>query len=154
MGVRQQQSQCSCNQIAPFPLMTDHKTVPQPTNELFELTMLHCIFERVSSRILSLYSIILTSSQKYSQSHETATSSQLEALKYSGDDESAVRPAEASTSPDATENDPFKDVPVLLRSPAELYLFDTASDMFVLQEKDVQVDLAANAQYDSESYSR
>lgn len=108
------------------------KTVPQPTNELFELTMLHCIFER-----------------KYSQSHETATSSQLEALKYSGDDESAVRPAEASTSPDATENDPFKDVPVLLRSPAELYLFDTASDMFVLQEKDVQVDLAANAQYDT-----
>jgi hypothetical protein len=46
--------------------------------------------------------------------------------------------------------DPFKDVPVLSRTSAELYLFDTETDMFVIQEKDVQVDIAENGTFESE----
>jgi len=47
--------------------------------------------------------------------------------------------------------DPFKDVSVLSRTGAELYLFDTDADVFVIQEKEVHVDLASNGEYDSES---
>ena len=46
--------------------------------------------------------------------------------------------------------DPFKDVPVLSRTKAELYLFDTETDVFVIQEKEVDVDMASNGDYDSE----
>ena len=46
-------------------------------------------------------------------------------------------------------SDPFKDVPVLSQTHAELYLFDTDADVFVIQEKDVDVDIALNAEYDS-----
>lgn len=44
--------------------------------------------------------------------------------------------------------DPFKDIPILNRTAAELYLFDTDTDVFVLQEKTVSVDLASNGEYD------
>lgn len=46
--------------------------------------------------------------------------------------------------------DSFKDVPVLSRTQAELYLFDTETDVFVIQEKEVYVDMASNGDYDSE----
>lgn len=48
------------------------------------------------------------------------------------------------------KEDPFKDVPVLSRTKGELYLFDTETDVFVIQEKDVDVDMASNGEYDSE----
>lgn len=47
-------------------------------------------------------------------------------------------------------SDPFKDVPILSRTTAELYLFDTETDVFVIQEKEVNVDMASNDEYDSE----
>jgi hypothetical protein len=37
---------------------------------------------------------------------------------------------------------------------AELYLFDTDTDVFVLQEKSVSVDLASNGEYDGQSNSK
>jgi hypothetical protein len=40
---------------------------------------------------------------------------------------------------------------VLSRVTAELYLFDTQTDMFVIQEKDVQVDIASNGDFESAS---
>jgi hypothetical protein len=46
--------------------------------------------------------------------------------------------------------DPFKDVPVLSRTMAELYLFDTETDVFVIQEKEVSVDMASNGDFESE----
>jgi hypothetical protein len=45
--------------------------------------------------------------------------------------------------------DPFKDVPVLSRSTAELYLFDTETDVFVIQEKEVDIDMASNGDFES-----
>jgi hypothetical protein len=51
---------------------------------------------------------------------------------------------------DAAE-DPFKDVAVLSRTTAELYLFDTETDVFVIQEKEVDVDMASNGDFESTS---
>lgn len=48
-------------------------------------------------------------------------------------------------------SDPFKDIPVLSRTSAELYLFDTDTDVFVIQEKDVDVDMVSNGDYDGKS---
>lgn len=58
---------------------------------------------------------------------------------------------EAEAAPEPATRDPFQDVPVLSRTKAELYLFDTETDVFVIQEKDVDVDMASNGEYDSES---
>lgn len=41
-------------------------------------------------------------------------------------------------------------MPILHRAKGELYLFDTETDVFVIQEKDVDVDMASNAPYDCE----
>jgi hypothetical protein len=61
-----------------------------------------------------------------------------------------VKDGEAANDADAVE-DPFKDVPILSKTPAELYLFDTESDMFTIQEKEVQVEVASNGDFESES---
>lgn len=62
-----------------------------------------------------------------------------------------------STVPEATPEtetaDPFDYVPVLSRTTAELYLFDTETDVFVIQEKEVDVDMASNGDYESMSFS-
>ena len=50
--------------------------------------------------------------------------------------------------------DPFADVPILHRATAELYLFDTEADIFVIQEKDVAAEMASNGDYDSEPACR
>jgi hypothetical protein len=62
-------------------------------------------------------------------------------------DMAALNVTHGTTDP---PTDPFADIPVLSRAPAELYVFDTETDMFVLQEKAVQVDIADNGEYDSE----
>lgn len=75
------------------------------------------------------------------------------ALKYSEPeetDEAPSTPGKAVAAKEATE-DPFKDVPILHRAKGELYLFETESDVFVIQEKDVDVDMAANAPFDCAS---
>lgn len=51
---------------------------------------------------------------------------------------------------EAEIDDPFEGIPILHRAPAELYLFDLDADVFVIQEKDVSVDMASNGDYDSE----
>lgn len=51
--------------------------------------------------------------------------------------------------PATVTEDPFKDVPVLSRTAAELYLFDTETDVFVIQEKAVDVDMASNGDFES-----
>lgn len=61
-----------------------------------------------------------------------------------------MKDGEAANDADAVE-DPFKDVPILSKTPAELYLFDTESDMFTIQEKEVQVEVASNGDFESES---
>jgi len=113
--------------------------------------------------------------QKYNRSHEDASNADLKALTYSEkakynsrkqDDEpvedklaalsvgsaaktpqDAEAKAEADTAPEA--EDPFQDVPVLSRTTAELYLFDTETDVFVIQEKEVDVDMASNGDFES-----
>ena len=61
--------------------------------------------------------------------------------------------APAAVPPPAEEEeDPFKDVPVLHGAKAELYLFDTEADLFVIQEKDVDADMGSNGDFDSELY--
>ncbi|WVR07534.1 hypothetical protein IAU60_004576 [Kwoniella sp. DSM 27419] len=93
------------------------------------------------------------SSKKFSRSHEEATDAELEALKY---DDSTPQKAEASDKEQladqlanmSVQEDPFVDVPVLHRAKAELYLFDTDSDVFVIQEKEVAADLASNGDFE------
>jgi hypothetical protein len=68
------------------------------------------------------------------------------------EDKLAALTVESPESPEDTETeDPFKDVPVLSRTTAELYLFDTETDVFVIQEKEVDVDMASNGDFDSMS---
>lgn len=61
---------------------------------------------------------------------------------------------ETSTAADspqpASAADPFQDVPILSTSDAELYLFDTDADVFVIQAKTVKVQMASNGPYDSQ----
>jgi len=44
-------------------------------------------------------------------------------------------------------------VPVLSKTQAELYLFDTDTDIFVIQEKEVEVDIALNGEFECRSES-
>ncbi|KAL7422730.1 Vacuolar import and degradation protein 27 [Cryptotrichosporon argae] len=125
------------------------KTVSKATSKVFEVTVLHCIYER-----------------KYQRSHDLALDDDLEALRYI-EPSAPATPAKAGkgkgTSPtkspvaaavaespaeDAPAEDPFKDVPVLHKALAELYLFDLETDVFVIQEKEVEVDLASNGDFD------
>ncbi|WVR00053.1 hypothetical protein IAU59_007195 [Kwoniella sp. CBS 9459] len=94
------------------------------------------------------------SNKKYSRSHDEATDAELEALKYDEKPKlTAPRPAEAPLEDQianlSVQEDPFKDVPVLHRATAELYLFDTDTDVFVIQEKEVDADLASNGDYET-----
>jgi hypothetical protein len=90
---------------------------------------------------------MLVDCQKHSRSHEEASDEELQSLKNTGKTNAA---APEATSSDVGAEDPFKNVPVLFQSSAELYLFDTEADVFVIQEKKVTVDMASNAEYDSE----
>nr|ODO02222.1 cytoplasmic protein [Cryptococcus depauperatus CBS 7855] len=122
------------------------KSVPKATNSLFELTLLHCMYER-----------------KHLRSHEEASNEELQTLKY---DTEAVTPIvaieksevkdsvgisdfEEQLSSLAIQEDPFKDVPVLHQAPAELYIFDTETDLFVIQESNVHADLAENGPFET-----
>lgn len=42
-------------------------------------------------------------------------------------------------------------MPVLSKTQAELYLFDTDTDIFVIQEKEVEVDIALNGEFECRS---
>lgn len=117
------------------------KSVPKATNSLFELTLLHCMFER-----------------KYLRSHEEATDEQLQALKDTEEHDipkAATRPEditlEAQLSSLGLEDseDPFQNVPILHRASADLYVFDTETELFVIQESNVSADLAENAEFDT-----
>ena len=72
----------------------------------------------------------------------------MQALKF---DPSAPAAKDGEEAPEVeVAEDPFKDVPILSKTPAELYLFDTESDMFTIQEKEVQVEVASNGDFESE----
>lgn len=96
--------------------------------------------------------------QKYNRSHEDASEEDLKALRYTDKPKKEAEPQDDEPVEDKLANltvaaeteDPFKDVPVLSRTKAELYLFDTETDVFVIQEKEVDVDMASNGDYDSE----
>lgn len=71
--------------------VVDAKQVDRSTLTIFELTMLHCMFERVSSlhsgrtsstQFLTRSFTSHDISQKYNTSHNEATDAELEALKY------------------------------------------------------------------------
>jgi len=108
--------------------------------------------------------------QKYNRSHEDASDADLKALTYvekvkaksprkKQDDDSVEdklaalavtnQEAEPEAEAEAETEDPFQDVPVLSRTTAELYLFDTETDVFVIQEKEVDVDMASNGDFES-----
>jgi len=110
--------------------------------------------------------------QKFNRSHEDASDADLKALTYTEkvkaqsprkkqDDVSvedklaalAVKNKESEPEVEAESGgeteDPFQDVPVLSRTTAELYLFDTETDVFVIQEKEVDVDMASNGDFES-----
>lgn len=65
--------------------------------------------------------------------------------------ELGVGATEGATHAEGTDEqeDPFKDVPILHHAKAELYLFDTDADLFVIQEKEVDADMGSNGQFDS-----
>lgn len=117
------------------------KSVPRATNSLFELTLLHCMFER-----------------KYLRSHEEATDEQLQALKYTEEHDTlktAARPEDITVEDQLSSlgledpEDPFQDVPILHRASADLYVFDTETELFVIQGSNVSADLAENAEFDT-----
>ncbi|WVW85564.1 hypothetical protein I302_107602 [Kwoniella bestiolae CBS 10118] len=95
------------------------------------------------------------SSKKFLRSHEEATDAELEALKFNEKSAEPTPPlapletVEDKLSSLSVADDPFKDVPVLHRAKAELYLFDLETDVFVIQEKEVNADLASNGEYDT-----
>lgn len=66
---------------------------------------------------------------------------------------SAATPSKGENAADSSAQDPFKDVPVLSSVTAELYLFDTDADVFIIQNKAVKVQTASNGPYDSQSCS-
>ncbi|ORY35530.1 cytoplasm protein [Naematelia encephala] len=110
------------------------KRVSRPTNDLFEMTLLRCMYER-----------------KHQRPHDEASEADLNRLRLgseAGPSGSSTNLLEASNSPNEAI-DPFKDVPILSRDKAELYLFDTETDVFVVQEKEVDVDIALNGEYDT-----
>ncbi|KAE8542527.1 hypothetical protein D1P53_001307 [Cryptococcus gattii VGV] len=117
------------------------KSVPKATNSLFELTLLHCMFER-----------------KYLRSHEEATDEQLQALKYTEEHDIpkvAARPEDITLETQLSSlgledsEDLFQNVPILHRASADLYVFDTETELFVIQESNVSADLAENAEFDT-----
>ncbi|WVO23090.1 uncharacterized protein IAS62_004435 [Cryptococcus decagattii] len=117
------------------------KSVPKATNSLFELTLLHCMFER-----------------KYLRSHEEATDEQLQALKYTEEHDipkAAARPEDITLETQLSSlgledsQDPFQNVPILHRASADLYVFDTETELFVIQESNVSADLAENTEFDT-----
>ncbi|KIR58981.1 cytoplasmic protein [Cryptococcus bacillisporus CA1873] len=117
------------------------KAVPKATNSLFELTLLHCMFER-----------------KYLRSHEEATDEQLQALKYTEEHDipkTAARPEDITLETQLSSlgledsEDPFQNVPILHRASADLYVFDTETELFVIQESNVSADLAENTEFDT-----
>ena len=143
------------------------KTVPKATNGLFEITVLNCVYERVS---FHKRMIATADGQKFNRSHEDASDADLKALTHvekfkaksprkKQDDVSvedklaALAVTNQETAPEAEAEaeteDPFQDVPVLSRTTAELYLFDTETDVFVIQEKEVDVDMASNGDFES-----
>jgi len=145
----------------------DDKTVPKATNGLFEITVLNCVYERVSSY---LRSVAEADGQKFNRSHEDASDADLKALTYvekvkaksprkkqddvSVEDKLAAlavtnKEPEVEAESETETEDPFQDVPVLSRTTAELYLFDTETDVFVIQEKEVDVDMASNGDFES-----
>jgi hypothetical protein len=136
---------------------------------LFEITVLNCVYERVSS---NPWVVAKADGQKFNRSHEDASDADLKALTYvekvkakssrkKQDDVSvedklaALAVTNKETEPEAEAEsggeteDPFQDVPVLSRTTAELYLFDTETDVFVIQEKEVDVDMASNGDFES-----
>lgn len=50
---------------------------------------------------------------------------------------------------ESEDPDPFQNVPILHRASADLYVFDTETELFVIQESNVSADLAENAEFDS-----
>lgn len=66
--------------------------------------------------------------------------------------EQPATPAKSETGPtqeeEQEEEDPFKGVPILHREQGELYLFDVDVETFVLQEKEVTVDIAQGGDFD------
>lgn len=142
------------------PTRADGQSVPKATNGVFEITVLNCVYERVSYNELELVS--KADVQKFNRSHDDASEEDLKALRYTDkpkkeieyQDDEPVEDKLANLTVENVENveieDPFKDVPVLSRTKAELYLFDTETDVFVIQEKEVDVDMASNGDYDSE----
>lgn len=96
-----------------------------------------------------------TDNQKYARSHEEATDEDLQKLKFNGTTGAIKKeesPIEDNLAGMTINEDPFKDVPVLSTTPAELYLFDTETDTFVIQEKEVNVQLASNGEFDGEAF--
>lgn len=62
---------------------------------------------------------------------------------------SSSSPAPAAEELEAPAEDPFEGVEIKHRTKAELYLFDTETDMFVAQgEEEVTMDIAVNAEFD------
>jgi hypothetical protein len=126
--------------------------------------VLNCVYERVRH---SPSRVTFADSQKHNRTHEDASDADLEALRYTDRRKSAGKKAEVPiedtlaaltvepTAELANEaEDPFKDVPVLSRTTGELYLFDTDTDVFVIQEKEVAVDMASNGDFESKCKHR
>lgn len=145
---------------------------------MFEVTLLQCIYERVGctswdhadrqkySRSHDLASEDDLEALKYFEEPKapSAPSSPQRSIKAAPASvtpvaaaavlpEEEVHPeaaaAEAAEA-EAEAEDPFEGIPILHRANAELYLFDLDADVFVIQEKDVSVDMASNGEYDSE----
>ena len=66
--------------------VVNSKSVPKATSGVFEMTVLQCMYERVSDSILVCSHTLLRSPldrlQKYQKSHDAATEADLEALKW------------------------------------------------------------------------
>lgn len=85
--------------------------------------------------------------QRNQRSHTLASPQELQALQRKPNTEPQSSLVEDLSALQLAP-DPFQDVPVLSKTPAELYLFDTETDVFVAQEKEVQVDIAANTEFE------
>ncbi|TXT07058.1 uncharacterized protein COLE_06389 [Cutaneotrichosporon oleaginosum] len=146
-----------------------NKTVGNATCKMFEVTLLQCIYERKYSESHDLASDDDLEALKYYEDPKprSAPTSPLKITNPVSTPapqpaavstptatavDTAVSPAQAEAHEEEEEadgEDPFEGIPILHRAPAELYLFDLDADVFVIQEKEVSVDMLSNGNYDT-----
>ncbi|KAJ9108936.1 hypothetical protein QFC21_000258 [Naganishia friedmannii] len=155
--------------------VVNSKAVPRATSGVFEMTVLQCMYERKYQKSHNTATEADLEALKWkpapktpaksarmasrrSQSPATPETLNMQALQIADSQPQVPVVVEQPATPEKSESeapqpeeedeDPFKGVPILHRENGELYLFDVDVETFVLQEKEVTVDIAQGGDFD------